>query len=235
MPAPPRLIAIGDIHGCVHALDALLGAIRPRPEDTLVLLGDLIDQGRESREVLDRIIDLSRQTHVVLLRGNHEEMLLAAFDNEDLLHYWQRCGGVATLNSYRFGGKLSDIPAEHLELIRSCRPYYETDEFIFVHANFDPSLPMDEQLDHTQTWAILEPENVVCHQSGKTVIVGHTEQTNGEVLDLGCVKCIDTACWRYGWLTALEVHSGKIWQASRFGILREGSEPPVGAVESRYA
>ena len=76
--------------------------------------------------------------------------------------------------------------------------------------------------------ALLEPETARCHESGKTVVLGHTEQDTSEILDLDCIKCIDTACWRYGWLTALDVESGKVWQASRFGQLREQHEPPVG-------
>ena len=53
-----RLIAIGDVHGCVHALDALLEAIEPSQSDELIFLGDLIDQGRDSAAVLDRLIAL---------------------------------------------------------------------------------------------------------------------------------------------------------------------------------
>ena len=73
-----RLIAIGDVHGCVHALDAVLESLDPASDDRIVFLGDMIDQGRESREVLERIIDLKQQCEVVLIQGNHEEMLYAA-------------------------------------------------------------------------------------------------------------------------------------------------------------
>jgi hypothetical protein len=66
-----RLIAIGDVHGCFHALDAVLNSIDPAREDRLVFLGDIIDQGRESRDVLERIIALRRQCRVVLIQGNH--------------------------------------------------------------------------------------------------------------------------------------------------------------------
>ena len=79
-------------------------------------------------------------------------------------------------------------------------------------------------------WQLLDPDRAEPHLSGKTLIVGHTEQTDGEVLDLGFIRCIDTACWRYGWLTAMDVHSGEIWQAQRFGVLREAREPAVGPI-----
>ena len=231
MPKPKRVIAIGDIHGCIHALVALLEAIQPSHEDQIVVLGDFIDQGHETRSVIDRLIELGNECQCVCLMGNHEEMLLAAVaDNEGALQYWLDCGGQQTINSYRFAGSVDDMPSEHLRFINACRDYYETDTHIFVHANFDPACELERQPIHTLRWELLEPDEVRCHKSGKKVILGHTEQRSGEVLDLGCVKCIDTACWRYGWLTGIDVCSGHIWQASRFGHLRQAGEPPVGEI-----
>jgi len=223
-----RVIALGDIHGCVNALDGVLQAIAPTARDLLVVLGDFIDNGHESRLVIERLRALRQECELVCLAGNHEEMLLAAASNDEARQYWEVCGGVQTLTSYRFGAKIQDIPPEHWAFLRACRDFFETDTHIFVHANFDPDLPLAEQETHTLRWQLLEPTDVRCHFSGKTVIVGHTEQKDGEILDLGCVKCIDTACWRYGWLTALEVRSGHIWQCSRFGQSREFDEPPIG-------
>ena len=220
-----RLIAIGDVHGCVHALDALIDAIAPAPHDQLVFLGDLIDQGRETRDVLDRLIELKQRCSVVLIQGNHEEMLYAARENEQALRYWEMCGGVATLNSYRCGGSLMDIPKEHWMLLDECRPYYETDGYIFTHANYLPDLPMALQPGYQLRWALFEPNRMLPHFSRKPVLVGHTEQVQGEILDLGFAMCIDTACWRYGWLTAIDVSSRYTWQASRWGILHNKGEP----------
>ena len=220
-----RLIAVGDVHGCLHALDAILEAIAPTSDDTLVFLGDLVDQGRDSRDVIDRLIDLRNRCAVVVIQGNHEEMMLAARENQEALRYWEVCGGFATLNSYRYGGRIEEVPEAHWKFIARCLPYYETDEFIFTHANYQPELLMAEQPEHQLRWALFEPAEMRPHISGKKVIVGHTEQPNSEVLDLGFVACIDTACWRHGWLTAIEVRTGEIWQASRFGMLRERHEP----------
>ena len=222
-----RLIAIGDVHGCVHALDAILDAIGPGPNDTFVFLGDLIDQGRESREVLDRIVDLKKHCSVVLIQGNHEEMLQAATGNEQALRYWESCGGVATLNSYRFGGKLADIPEAHWRLLEECRPYFETEGYLFTHANYTPDEPMDLQPGYQLRWALFDASKMEPHCSGKPVFVGHTEQA--EVLDLGFATCIDTGCWRYGWLTAIEVSTKQTWQASRWGVLREEGEASQGS------
>ncbi|MEX2093580.1 MAG: metallophosphoesterase, partial [Pirellulales bacterium] len=152
-----RLIAIGDVHGCIHALDAVLDSIAPAANDRLVFLGDLIDQGKESREVLERIVQLKRECQVVLIQGNHEEMLYAARESEGALRYWENCGGVSTLNSYRFGGTLADIPAEHWALLDTCVPYYETDDFIFTHANYLADLALDEQPEYTLRWALFDP------------------------------------------------------------------------------
>ena len=219
-----RLIAIGDVHGCVHALDAVLESIAPTSDDRFVFLGDLIDQGKETREVLERILALRQECEVVLIQGNHEEMLYAARESEGALRYWENCGGVATLNSYRFGGKLADIPAEHWALLDTCVPYYETDEFVLTHANYFANLPMDEQPEYALRWALFDAVKERPHCSGKKVVVGHTEQKNAEVLDLGFATCIDTVCWKYGWLTALDARAGDIWQANRWGVPREGEE-----------
>ena len=228
-----RLIAIGDIHGCALAFDALLEAIQPSSADTLVVLGDFVDQGRDTRGVIDRLIRLESECRFVCLRGNHEEMLMAALLTTDARRFWDNAGGASTIFSYRYGGTIKDIPEDHLEFVSECLDYYETDEHIFVHANFDPRLPMVAQPTHLLRWAMLDQDEAKCHESGKTVICGHTEQENGDLLDLGCVKCIDTACWRYGWLTAIEVHTGTAWQASRFGVLRQQQESPVGPIGTR--
>jgi Calcineurin-like phosphoesterase len=219
-----RLIAIGDVHGCVHALDAVVDAIEPTADDRLVLLGDVIDQGKETREVLDRILELRERTQLTLIQGNHEEMMFAARESEKALRYWENCGGAATLNSYRFGGKMDEIPAEHWKLLEACQPYYETDDFIFTHANYMYDEPMADQPGYYLRWALFEAAKERPHISGKTVVVGHTEQKDAEILDLGFARCIDTACWKYGWLTAIDMPTREVWQASRWGVLREPDE-----------
>ncbi len=223
--AAGRLISLGDVHGCIHALDAVLEAVAPAPADTLVFLGDMIDHGRDSNDVLARIIELQSQCRVVLIEGNHEEMMLwARRDGDEALRYWENHGGAPTLNSYRFPGRLEDVPPEHWRLVEECVPYYETDDFIFTHASYLPELPMADQPTHQLRWMLFDPHELRPHCSGKPVLVGHTEQKEAEILDLGFAMCIDTACWRYGWLTAIEPATGETWQASKWGILRELGE-----------
>ena len=221
-----RTIAIGDIHGCSAALAAVIQAIDAKPIDTLVLLGDYIDRGPDSRGVLAQIILLSERCIVVPLLGNHEEMLLAALEGQSDLHYWLKFGGIETLASYGCNGQdispagLRElIPVEHLRFIKRCRDYFETSDHIFVHAYCDPDRPLHGSYWSGLRWLPL-PSTPMPHCSGKVVIVGHTSQKNGEILDLGCVKCIDTFCYGGGWLTALEVSTGQAWQTNMAGEMR---------------
>jgi len=91
---------IGDIHGASVALKTLIEAIDPQPEDTIVVLGDTIDCGPDSRGVLDQLIALSSRCHLVALLGNHEEMLLNALDSRSEFNYWFKLGGEQSLRSY---------------------------------------------------------------------------------------------------------------------------------------
>src|SRR5690606_10795930 len=128
--------------------------------------------------------------------------------------------GAATLDSYGFGSRPDSLPAQHLELLRNCLPYHERGEYIFLHANYDSNLPLDEQPDTALRWESLRERMPLRHVSGKTVIVGHTPQQEGQILDRGYLKCIDTHCYAGGWLTALEVTTGRLWQANQSGELR---------------
>ncbi len=227
---PGRTIAIGDIHGCLPALDALITATAPTAEDTLVTLGDYIDRGPHSRGVVDRLITLSRSCRLVPLLGNHEELLLAALADITALKRWITLGGTDTLRSYGWvsGGPrralANWIPQPHRQFLAGCRPYHETRRHLFVHAGYVSDLPLNKQPGEALRWRVSSPDTVAPHCSGKVAVVGHTPQMNGEVLDLGFLICIDTNCARGGWLTALDVDTGRIWQADRTGRLRIGRE-----------
>ena len=89
-----RTLAIGDIHGCLTALDTLLGFVQPTPSDQLIFLGDYVDRGPDSKGVLDRLIELQRTGRVVCLRGNHEIMMLGAREGRDDFRFWLAFGGM---------------------------------------------------------------------------------------------------------------------------------------------
>jgi serine/threonine protein phosphatase 1 len=218
-----RTIAIGDIHGCSAALGALLDDIAPGPEDTIVTLGDSINRGPGSRGVLDRLIHLGHRCRLLPLLGNHEEMLFEALAGSYRLDDFLGIGGDATLDSYGSGHDLSLIPEGHLRFLRGCLDFYETDTHIFVHADYDPEVPMADQVGSVLRWESLRHSAPERHRSGKTVIVGHTSQETGEILDLGHLKCIDTYCHGGGWLTVLDVGTEDVWQVDREGNLRPSS------------
>ena len=223
-----RTIAIGDVHGCSAALAALVRAIELTELDTLVFLGDYIDRVPDSRGVLGQVIELGKRCTVVPLLGNHEEMLLAALEGQSELRYWLKFGGTEALASYGYRGgsepRSADlralIPTAHLQFVKGCRDYFETVQHIFVHAYYEPDRLLHEQRWDGLRWASLPPVPAR-HCSGKVAIVGHTPQKSGEILDLGYLKCIDTFCHGGGWLTALEVRTGKVWQANLAGEMRE--------------
>jgi serine/threonine protein phosphatase 1 len=211
---PHRTIAIADIHGCARALAALIEAIQPGPHDEIVPLGDYIDNGPDSRGVIDQLIALTKRCRLVPLMGNHEQMLLAARESRSEREFWLRFGGEQTLASYG-ADTWEAIPAEHLRFIQGCRPYHETATHIFVHANYWPNQAMADLSSTVLYWEPLQLERVAPHYSGKTIVVGHTPQISGEILDLGFLKCIDTNCCQGGWLTALEVQTGQLWRTNQ--------------------
>jgi serine/threonine protein phosphatase 1 len=219
---PHRTIAIGDVHGCSAALAALIDAIEPGPEDVLVTLGDYIDRGPDSRGVLDLLIDLGRRCRLVPLLGNHDQTLLDVRAGRYPIDWLLDIGGLATLNSYGKSRSLDLIPEEHFEFLERCLDYHETASHIFVHANYYPDLPMDEQDVGMLRWESLREACPGPHDSGKTVIIGHTSQKSGQILDLGHLICIDTYCHGGGWLTALDVDTSRVWQSNRDGELRRG-------------
>jgi serine/threonine protein phosphatase 1 len=221
-----RLLAIGDIHGCLGPFDDLLAFVQPTADDQLILLGDYVDRGPDSRGVLERILELRSRRPVVCLRGNHEIMMLEAWKGgrEDK-KMWLSVGGVQCLGSYGLvpgrSGTFDDIPASHWHFLENdLLPYHETERFIFVHAGLSYGLEMAEQSDNTLYWEFLGTE--MKHQSGKTAIVGHSTQKSGVPKVVPGAVCIDTNCCGGGWLTCLDVIHGRYWQVDPMGRKREG-------------
>lgn len=216
-----RIISVGDIHGCSTALDALITAIDPKPGDTIVTMGDYVDRGLDSKGVLDRLIKLESRCRLVPILGNHDQMMLHARDGRSDLQFWLNCGGDAALDSYSSVGSLDHVPAAHFRFLERCVSFFETETHFFVHANYKPDLPLEQMDDHTLRWLSLRNFVPGPHCSGKIAVVGHTPQP--EILDLGHLIAIDTNCCDGGWLTALDVVSGKKWQVDERGCLRPDS------------
>ena len=213
----PTRHVIGDIHGCSKALRTLIETIDPGSGDEIIFLGDYIDRGPDSRNVIDQLMSLSQVTSTIFLRGNHEVMLLAVACGASQ-EIWLRSGGNATLASY--GGSLSRLPSAHVDFFNQTRRHHETDCELFVHAMYDPVVAMDQQGDALTYWTHLPRPLPGPHQSGKRVHVGHTPQPGGNVLLTNHLIGLDTYCFGGGYLTAMNLDTGELIQADRSGHLR---------------
>ncbi len=203
-----------------------------QPQDALVALGDYVDRGPRSREVLDWLVERSRGGKLVALRGNHELMMLLARDEPTHVYDWLQMGGRETLASYAAtmpgdaaaeGEKAfpKGIPQEHWWFVEDfCRDYHETDTHFFVHANASADLLLEEQPDYMLFWEKFHNPPAP-HRSGKIMVCGHTPQKSGHPQHIGHAICIDTWAYGEGWLTCLDVGSGQYWQANEAGAFRE--------------
>ena len=223
-----RLFAIGDIHGCSQALQVLIQSIDPQPEDIVVTLGDLVDRGPDTRGVIDQLIELSKRTQFVGLLGNHEEMMLEVVRGQTPPHRWLRYGGVDTLDSYGFDGDLDFLPADHVAFFGELGDYFENDDYFFTHGGYSPELPLGHQDPERLRWTSLRDLVPGPHYSGKTAVVGHTANHEGEVLDFGHLVCIDTYCYGGGWLTAMECTTRHFYQANEQGQVQILATQPPG-------
>lgn len=187
------IYAIGDIHGCIKTLKALMAKLPYTPDDLLVFMGDYIDRGPDSKAVVDYLLDLSQHhDKLVLLRGNHEQMALdamrAAEGRTDLDWYLAPNGAKATLKSY--GGALHPAHAFMFQSLLLC---YETDDYFFCHAGVDANFPLHKQPKETLLW-MREPFIHSTLDYGKKIVFGHTQleevliTPNKIGIDTGCVK-----------------------------------------------
>jgi len=211
-----RIFAIGDIHGCLDKLKSLIARVPiDGDRDTLVFIGDYIDRGPDSKEVVECVLDLRRQINrVICLMGNHEDMLLNyVLHHKDGAMYLSN-GGEATAASYGYRhtlrGQTIDIPLHHMEFFTTLLPYYETEEFIFVHAGLRPGIPLREQSTHDMLW--IRHEFMLSDWNfGKTVVFGHTPR-DVPILEADKIG-IDTGAVYGGNLTCIELPERIIYQA----------------------
>ena len=217
-----RLLAIGDIHGHIRALDALLEEVAPTKSDTVVFLGDYVDKGPSVKETLDRLCELSNISQWVFLRGNHDQMFLDACLNPAEIGIWECLAGEKPLTSYGTGSTqdlVASIPPTHIEFLKDrCQDYFEDSSFIFVHGGIRPHLKPEEEEVYRLQWMVLS--NAAPHLSQKTIICGHSAQSSGLIADLDHTICIDTSISKGGYLTCLDLTNSSYIQASERGDLR---------------
>lgn len=189
------LIAIGDIHGCADSLDALLDRLDVQDDDHLVFVGDYIDRGPDSKGVIDRLMELQEDVECTFLRGNHEALMLGYLD-AGAFNLWRVNGGIQTLQSYMKNGRSEpDIPDEHADFVRDTKMYYETDDYLFVHAGLKPDLSVKENLEEYDEEVFLWERghlNAADYAWEKTVVCGHTPQA--QPIDKENLILIDTGC-----------------------------------------
>lgn len=133
-----RIFAIGDIHGCAKTFEALLiNQLQIKKSDSIYCIGDYIDRGKKSKEVIDFILRLKDEGyHIYTLRGNHEQMLLDSFNSEEARDVWIKNGGKETMKS--FGIELiGDLAEKYLSFFTGTEFYIIKDDYIFVHAGLN--------------------------------------------------------------------------------------------------
>jgi len=177
-----KIFAIGDIHGCYEKLRKLMERLPYRQgKDRLVFIGDYIDRGPDSAHVLDYLCALKKENpNMVSLMGNHEYLLLEYHKSNDpaLIPYLRKMGLDATVHSYHQeeGFNLqptSFLPEEHLDFLLSLLPFWQNEEYIFVHAGLEPGTPPEE----TDVAILCEVRDAFIsteYDYGKKVIFGHT-------------------------------------------------------------
>lgn len=220
-----RLFAISDIHGCFRPFyELVVNIIKLTKSDRLILLGDYIDRGEQSKEVIDFIIDLQKEGFdLKALIGNHEVMLIDSYYEPDLMGSWSLNGGLSTLQSFGIND-IREIDRHYLEFFNSLDYYLNLGNIIFVHAGFDDLAP-DPFLDkQSMIWECsLFYKNPLL--SGKTIIHGHRPKTityvNRLLSEKSPVIPIDTGCVYnkesgYGFLSALELNSMTLFSVANF-------------------
>jgi serine/threonine protein phosphatase 1 len=244
LPAGYRLYAIGDVHGRDDLLAGLLDQIavdrenRGPAQTVLVFLGDLIDRGPASAEVIERLLAFRPPaTRLVFLSGNHEEVLLRILDGDSaLIADWLRFGGAECLRSYGVDAtqlaKLppaeaveavrSAIPPAHVAFLRALDDTFRAGDYLFVHAGIRPGIPLAEQAPSDLRW-IREPFLGAAADHGFVVVHGHTIREG--VDERGNRIGIDTGAYRHGVLTALGLEGSERWTLQAKALEHAFTEP----------
>lgn len=211
-----RFFAIGDIHGCFTPFyELVINVIDLKKDDRLILLGDYIDRGQQSREVIDFILDLiGKGFDITPLTGNHEVMLLESYRDPLMLYQWYMNSGETTLQSMGVDD-VREVGQKYLDFFSGLRFYESEGDLLFVHAGFNDHIPDPFSDSYYMIWT-----SPASYQhpllAGKTVIHGHRPKTIEYVrqkidekskiipIDTGCVYGRESG---YGYLSALEINS----------------------------
>jgi serine/threonine protein phosphatase 1 len=221
IPDGQRVYAVGDVHGRADLLSALLARIdadlaaHPVAQPIQVFLGDYIDRGPHSREVLDLLIARRRRHVMLYLQGNHETYAAQFLSDPSVLSDWKHIGGLNTLLSYGVTPSASEdpigqqdmaaafraaLPDSHRRFIQSLALSFTCGDFFFAHAGVRPGVPLRQQRRQDLLWI---REDFLLHEEdfGKIVVHGHTPAREPDIRPNRIN--IDTGAYATGRLTCL--------------------------------
>lgn len=216
-----RLFAIGDIHGCPAELRALLDGLPLAAGDTVCFVGDYIDRGKDSKGVIDLLLEVRRRADIdwVFLKGNHEDMCLGFLGRRGKWgESWMGNGGAAAVRSYGVDAGSEPavvegaMPEEHLAFLEGLERAMRWGDYLLVHAGIQPAVPWDQQSDEDLFW-IREEFLLHAHGLPETIVFGHTPHRN-VLVHLPYKIGIDTGLVYGGMLTALELPDRVLHQVS---------------------
>jgi serine/threonine protein phosphatase 1 len=221
IPAGFRLYVVGDIHGRADLLENVLGRIeadasqKSGAEILYVFLGDYVDRGPASKDVIQRLLALSEERRVVCLKGNHEAFLLDFLSTPAILRDWSRFGGLSTLMSYGLRPPMQPskddcmeiasslrnaMPQAHLAFFQNLHVSLTFGDFFFVHAGVRPHVALEAQSEDDLLWI---REDFLLHEKAfeKVIVHGHSPVLEPEVRTNRIN--IDTGAYATGRLTCL--------------------------------
>lgn len=144
-----RIIGISDIHGEYEKLCRVLEKNTPKKDDTIIFMGDYIDRGKKSREVVDKIIDMKTVCNCVYLTGSHEYAMLHSKSDEYYNYLFWNYGGDATAESY---GGFDNIMKIHGDFFNSLKFYHIIGKYLFIHAGVRIGVPLEEQSEEDMVY-----------------------------------------------------------------------------------
>ncbi|MEX0722219.1 MAG: metallophosphoesterase family protein [Balneolaceae bacterium] len=219
MADPGKYVAIGDIHGCAKSNQELLEKLDEQVglERKYIFLGDYTDRGPDSKLVIDQLLEFGEKHECIFLRGNHDQMLLDAYEKNEW-DLWLRNGGSTTLDNYNSSPGGFDLPAAHYNFFKETILWWETEAYFFVHGGISPDLTIQENLnnEYERNQFLWQREHIYASDKPweKIVVFGHTPVK--EPVIEGKMIGIDTGCVfkknGYGILTAVVLPEVKLIQ-----------------------
>ncbi|WP_413161181.1 metallophosphoesterase family protein [Capilliphycus salinus ALCB114379] len=217
---PNRRLIIGDVHGHYDGMMTLLEKLDPGQEDRVYFLGDLVDRGPKSAQVVEFV----KNSPYRCLMGNHEQLMLNALPevgkNTQAWQAWLYSGGHSTIASYQEAGMM---PRDHLLWMRSLPVFLDLGDVWLVHAGVNPYLPLSQQTEAQFCWIRREFHKIPKpYFNNKLIIIGHTITFTFDGIEPGSLVQgqgwlgIDTGVYhaKSGWLTGLDITNKQVYQVN---------------------